>query len=1002
VRPLHLAVLVLVATALGSCAHELPLQGGAPSVAPRRRAVIPPSEPAEYLVADPHPKGGTIVVPLAHGALGVVVDRARIVLGRGEPASAPERPEGPFTKAQAIPPRLGGGYLFATEYALYRAATFDGPLAPLARFSDGVQVLSFAPSYLLVRTRNAERWALALPSGERRPLEPLGVADIEALDDGRVIAFDDRGSVFTSANGGANWLDVTIQLRSAPSKVAIVDGELWLLEASGGALRLEADGRLSFFDRAPASNATELRPRDPRWRGEEAPLRAAFLHGAAVDDRTALVLAAGDLVRIDLRTGEVLSVVSGTLPPEAQCDAVPTSHDVLFACVTRGRYGAAGTAFVVSRTLGKAPMVEHTFGVEGSFFASDDGGLAFGGSCDAGVTSPPGALACVREPDGSWTEHDLSSVSGSTTAGLVRWVPRADGHVVALVSRPSPAVVDTRSGTVTRLAEDVVTRIGAAAFQGAKRFGSRTDAGVVDASWTLTAKGELRGWHPGGGGVEISEVGSIKLSPYTFEVLGAGARALGRARDGRLYQSMDHGVTWTEIAAPPGNGFAVEPRGCSSAGCDLGGFYRVGWAVLPPRAVPPVAFAGSVPEVRRASPVELSCSPAGPAASKLAPRTSLSPDDLGLGASRVPAAGADRDDIGFLREPIVRQIIHPLHDSEVGDSDIESLRAMLSGYQTTRDGDLIEVLGPNKAAAALRRKLSFIPGFEPTAPVRKTSLAMSEVISAGRAAGLSTEEILSEDMTESGVVILMTPAEADAPSEIALHNARGLLAWTGRRARPRLLVRPSEDEAVVISGVALSADEAAFLELESSGRGRAFKITGGAATDLFEIGPAATDPWFYPANPDALAVGPKGELAIVRVASGSEPPSTLDPALLLVPGAPAVALAPWSTLTFADEEACRAEPGGYRVTLQAIAPWVRLSTPELRTEDGGMLARVRWSERRVCLEGIELRLPPVTVRAPGEPVPVATWLISRGRSFARVGIGEGVEWRQPLTCELRP
>ena len=119
---------------------------------------------------------------------------------------------------------------------------------------------------------------------------------------------------------------------------------------------------------------------------------------------------------------------------------------------------------------------------------------------------------------------------------------------------------------------------------------------------------------------------------------------------------------------------------------------------------------------------------------------------------------------------------------------------------------------------------------------------------------------------------------------------------------------------------------------------------------------------------------------------------------------PPVALAPWSTLRLADDASCK-DPG-WRTTLQIITPWIRVTTPELRTEDLPMLARVKWSDKRVCLEGFEVKLPDVTVRAPGatgsEPLKVASWLVARGNVFARVAIADGVEWRQPLECTMVP
>jgi hypothetical protein len=183
---------------------------------------------------------------------------------------------------------MGGGFLFWTENNVYRADTFDGVLRPIARTTDGIQNMSFAPKFALVRTKNGERWALGVPTGERAAVEPLGVSDVEGLDDGRALAFNDSGAAFSSLDSGAHWTDVTAQLHSSPTRVAMIDDELWLYEASGGALRLEPDGRLAAFDKQPPEPQPELRPHDPRWRGTEAPLRTALHVGASVDDSTAI------------------------------------------------------------------------------------------------------------------------------------------------------------------------------------------------------------------------------------------------------------------------------------------------------------------------------------------------------------------------------------------------------------------------------------------------------------------------------------------------------------------------------------------------------------------------------------------------------------------------------------------------------------------------------------------------------------------------------------------
>jgi hypothetical protein len=528
-------------------------------------------------------------------------------------------------------------------------------------------------------------------------------------------------------------------------------------------------------------------------------------------------------------------------------------------------------------------------------------------------------------------------------------------------------------------------------------------AGLVDWSWSFSPTGSLRGWQRHGGIVEVSDDGKVTRSPYAFDLVAAGPFALGRTEDGRFYQSIDHGASWVEVAAPPSGSASGDLRACSTAGCDLGGFYRVGWAVRPPRVEAVPTPARPAPEVRRTRPIELSCRPGGAAQTKVLTRTANSPEDLGLGNNRLAVAG-ERNEIGFIRNTIPRGITHPLHEPPTGDSDTPALRGMLTGFGTTKDGDVIEVTGPNKSASALRRGFSFVPAFDPGAPVKKATLAMSEVISAGKLAGMTTDEILSDDMTESGTVVLITSHDAAAGGDLAFHNPRGLLALVRANERVKIAMRPSQNEGTIISGVSLGGDEAAFLELESSGVGHVFRMGGSGITELFDVNPTANDTTFYPANPDSLAVGPRGDIAVIRIGSGSDPASTQDPGLLLVPAMPPVALAPWSSLRLSDDPACK-EPG-WRTTIQVIAPWIRVATPELRVEELPMIARVKWSEKRVCLEGVEVKLPDVSVRAPGpsggELIKVASWLVARGTTFARIAIADGIEWRQPLECSLIP
>lgn len=1007
-------VLALVPFACADQEHAAPTPKTAAD--PRGLQTLPEGPP-QYVLADPEGRGNFFAVPLSsNGALGLVVDKMRVVVGRGEPSMAAEATEQTIGAVRRIPGRFGGGFLFQADSTLYRADTFEGSLKPIVHLPESISDFAFGPKFLLVRTQNGERWALGLgPSattGERMPVDPLGVVDVEGLDDGRAVAYSDQGAAFTSTDHGAHWVDITTQMKSSPSRVAVVDEEIYLYESNGSALRLEPNGQVSSFDKQPPEKPTELRPRDPRWRGADAPIRAAVRRGALVGDNVALVVEQSDLVRVDLRTGEIVGVTAGKLPPDAQCEAVPLASDVLFACASRATNNGGGTAFVVSHSLGDAPVIEQTFFDSAQFFAGDDGGLAHVGPCAAATVAPspsasPREVVCVRQPGGSWRELDLSALAsdaGANPVNVIRWVPRADGRAVAFVGDPAPAIFDPHTGTLTTLPPEARATLVDSAPSASYRVRTSRHLGMtpvnVDTTWSFAPNGALRGWQHQGAIVEITEDGAFTRSPFSFDIVASGAMALGRSHEGRLFQSTDHGATWVEVLTPPGGARTVDLRGCSTAGCDLGAFYRIGWNARPPRALPTPEVARPAPDVRRTRPVELSCRPVGPPQQKTLPRTERSPDDLGLGMSRL-AVAPDGSEASFIRNAVARGIVNPLHDTQPHDSDTPSLRALFSGRETTRSNGSLEVTGPNKNIRELRRPMSFLPAFDPGATVHNVSLSMNDIIGVGRATGMTIDDILSDDLTENGTIIVVTPTDPSASSDLAFFNARGLLAHVRPSDRVRFAMRQPQNDGVVISGATLAGDEGAFLELETSGVGHVYRVAAGGVTDLFDVNPTANDAAFYPANPDAIAVGPKGDVAILRTGSGSDPASELDPALLLVPAMPAVALAPWSTLRLSDE-ACQKEPG-WRATLQVIAPWVRVTAPDLRVEDTPMLARVRWSEKKVCLEGLELQLPNISVHAGGPQagaVTISSWLVSRGGSFARVAVGEGIEWRQTFECSI--
>ena len=221
------------------------------------------------------------------------------------------------------------------------------------------------------------------------------------------------------------------------------------------------------------------------------------------------------------------------------------------------------------------------------------------------------------------------------------------------------------------------------------------------------------------------------------------------------------------------------------------------------------------------------------------------------------------------------------------------------------------------------------------------------------------------------------------------------------------------DDARIVSAAALDADTFGMLEEDGTGRATVLRV-GARVSTVFTIDPPPNGD-FYPANLDALAVGPHGELGILRTPSGGEPATAEDPAMVLVAGAPALPLAAWSTLTPADDPACKGDAAGWRATVQTMLPWIRLvDAGDLRgADDARMLARVRWSAARACLEAVELRTQDFNLGVPsGAPyggpwdAAVESWVVARfaaGGAAApagRVIVLPGAEMRQPLACKL--
>jgi hypothetical protein len=1020
--------LAMVTLALGALAAFAPACGAsephATTVAPRRAndAGIAVAEPApappSYVLGDIASRTFAAVPLDRADVLGVIHDGLRVVSTGGGTRGAREVTDPPLVAAERVPRWLGGGFLFRSTTALYLADAFDGALRPLVTLPSGIERVSFGPKFALVRASSGERWAIELPSGKRVAASPTELADVAAVER-RAAALTDAGAVLVSTDGGEKWSDVSAQLRGRAERVAVLEDAVWIVEASGAALRVD-EGRVSSFDRAPSPKPVELRPRDPRWRAEEPPIRRAIRLGTPLDERTAFVVSEGDAVRVDVSSGEIVGVTPGKLPPDATCEAVRSEGEILVACTRPNVPGA----FVASRAFGdKALAIEQTFTAAGQLYAGDDGALAFGGPCTRPKASRQ--IVCVRAAGGTWQEFDLEGAVADAGVGVdvVRWVPRPDGSAVGFVAGTQPALLDARSGELRPWRTDAMPAPARAALSDGRRaaHGGR----VLDRTWSVSASGGLRGWTDAGAAIDVSPEGAITVSPFAFDrAVTSGRFAFARTREGRVWQTTDRGASWSEVAPPPtsqtGRG-VPEPRVCSAVGCDLGTWYRVGWPEVPPAAAAAPSVTNPPERLPRASLPVVTCRRAGEAKTVAIARSDASPDDLGLGASTL-ATSADNGTLEVVRIAVGRLALVPPHGgTDARDTDYGAPRLVVHGPQTEEAGDdHFVVLAPNKDPMALRRSVAFVLPFDPKASLRRTQVGTLDAVTAARALGLRAADALRDDMTALASVAVVTPLDPAAPSDLLASSPLGLLtvlrAGSAPRGRVALRVR-AEGDAIPLSAAQTGPDEIAVLEVEPTGRGVVFKVAASGVSDLFEV-PAPPRAGLYPAN--AVAVGPKGELATLRTPSGADPPSALDPAVLTIAGAPTAALAPWSTLRAADSPECRADAGGFRATVAALRPWVKLAGDARGEEDAPMFARVRWSATRVCLEALELRAGdtdvkvsvrggrrdqgPPTAEAPID-AQIETWMVMRfagAPEAAKVAIVPGIELRQPMTCTLGP
>ncbi|HYP97141.1 MAG TPA: hypothetical protein VER96_00615 [Polyangiaceae bacterium] len=997
IRPSRLGVLVLP---LISCGPASPTPPKAALRPPPPLHVSAPREPlrgyrlAESFVAKgPFRDGAPLRVGAMVNGLRVRPDASGLRLA--DSVAMPSLEGG-----VPLPDALGGGLLFWNDSALYTADSFLGTLTPLLDVGFQPTSVSFAPTFALVRGSNGDRLAVDVRTRQRVPITPALLADIAVTAGGRALALLEGGACSLSEDAGKSYRPLSLPEGTRAVSVREASGQLFAALTSEQQLRVDLAGNVQV---EAASPETPTRPpTDSLWPLAEPPLEWALSAGVAIGEEFAGVAVAGSVATVNLRTGELVQVTRALVPSELKCKTLDANGALMLACNS-----PTNGSVVLSDVFGERPQTQAKFPKDVALhFAA--GVLVAAARCDGSMH--PGAV-CVRGLDGRFHDFDLgarltklasapptpaqSSPAPPTPAPpsptqapepvepppIVRWVPKVGGGAVALIGGSTPGLLDAQSGSFVAISDE--------ALQLAREnVRGREDWLGVD--WIALADGSVHGWGSKGA-VAISSDGRLEPSVYEFEYFSsAGAHALAFDRGQRVFQSTDWGVTWVETLAPPGftlGGRANFAPHCSQVGCTLGPWLRVGWEAEVPAARVRTKNIATPPTKQPREPLRLlNCSQvSAPSIKELPPAEPVSRLLFGVNPASL-ATEADH------QATFSWSTIHPIKEQGTphGLRASFAIRAWIAPMPEPRP--------TNWPGYSTPARMFFVSPFDPNGRIQTAALTWRTLNEAATRAAVEGPSYTPEAL--EGFPAL--PVLGLNPGETAgLVLSENVPIWVRGSGGNAALSAGNGDEAVVwISAAQRTRNKLVMLGGHQDGTLDVVEFSEGRARRLFQIPGTA----HYPSNPDALAIGAQGALAILRAPSGSEPATSADPAILLHEDGNVSTLAPWSRMLLADAPECKPAASDYRAVLQTSRAWLQLlDAAEPVTDEllaSGMFAMVRGNAERLCLEAVELAAPSVTRMETTYQTFVSARFVGPEKGAGRLGFDSGFEYRQGLNCRL--